>query len=646
MSGLEILGVVASAAQLADLCSKTLKAISGLYRDVIAIPRDVDNCLTRISQLSEVAQLVSSTPSLHGPVIAAAVHDALTDTEALLTLLEATSNPKSGHFIRQQWQKASYIVQEPTIRKLLDKLESTKVTLSLCINTVNSHALHSIGIEVRHIRDESDQLSRRLPVIQDNARKTLTRVQDLPKIAARLHDLTKSHNSIAEKVTEIHRLLPGLRKFDEELDPVGTMTNNSTPHIRSPRLSALDKVTDSKRRLFVPVAQNPLFTGRQSIISQIAESFSVSPDSQQRTVLIGLGGVGKTQIAAAFIHSALVATRFSKVFWTFANSRSQVIKSFTDIANSLGICTSASASRTNLGPDGFKDTAASSSREVNALISWMSQENNTDWILVFDNLDDLESFDICEFIPKVPFGHVLITSRRQNAARLGTSIVVDVMNDEEALELLYKCSNVSKGRDQSKAKELVSVLGNLPLAIDQAGAYIADGFMEFDDYLLAFHDRQSELLSTKPPAALWTYEHTVYTTWEISVNKLQTMNTLAVRILDLAANFDSHDIPVGLVLRRAQHSPLPGRCFLSQFYDFANPEGNYDTILGPLPAEFEAAETEITAAIAILVSFSLVRRKQSSKNLVIHPLSSRLAQRPCSSVWQRDMQRPSRDMLD
>jgi hypothetical protein len=394
-------------------------------------------------------------------------------------------------------------------------------------------------------------------------------------------------------------------------------------NIRSQRASALEKVTDSKRRLFVPVLQNPLFTGRESIITQISESFKISPHSQQCTVLIGLGGVGKTQIATAFIHSALCTSAFSKVFWTFANSRSQVIKSFTEIAKNLGVCTSVSdsASRTNLsGLDSSKDGPAQTSREVNALLSWMSQECNNDWILVFDNLDDLESFDIREFIPKVSFGHILITSRRQHAARLGTPIDVDVMNDGDALDLLYKCSRVPKGRDESKARELIGVLGNLPLAIDQAGAYIADGFMEFEDYLLAFETGHRDLLSTKPPASIWDYEHTVYTTWEISVKKVETMNPLAVRILGLAANFDSHDIPVCLVLRRAQSIPLTGGCFLSKFYEFADVEGNYDAILGPMPASFKAAETEITAAIGMLVSFSLVQRMESSKNLIIHPL--------------------------
>jgi hypothetical protein len=223
MSGLEILGAVASAAQLADLCFKVLKSISCLYRDIKAIPRDIDNSITRISQLSEVAQLVSNTPSLHSPVITAVVHEALADIEALLSVLEETSHAKSSHFIKQQWHNVSHILQEPVVRKLLDRLESTKVTLSLCIDTVNSQALHSIGIEVRHIRDGSDQLSRGLPMIHDNVLKTLTTVQDLPKIAARLHILTTSHDSIAEKITDIHRLLPDLRKFDAMLDPVGTM---------------------------------------------------------------------------------------------------------------------------------------------------------------------------------------------------------------------------------------------------------------------------------------------------------------------------------------------------------------------------------------------------------------------------------------
>lgn len=300
-------------------------------------------------------------------------------------------------------------------------------------------------------------------------------------------------------------------------------------------------------------------------------------------MLVGLGGVGKTQIATAFVYSPLATSRFSKVFWTFANSRSQIIKSFTNIAKALGICSSATVSRTTLDLQSSSEPVIASSREVNAILSWMSQEGNTDWLLVFDNLDDLESFDICEFFPKVPFGHILITSRRQNAGRLGTTILVDTMSDEDATMLLYKCSNIPHHHNLRLAKELIYSLGNLPLAIDQAGAYIAAGCLEFDDYLAQFKRCKYELLSAKPSAATWSYEHTVYTTWEITVAKLQEQNQLAVRILDLAANFESHDIPIDLVLNRAQPISFPNRCFLGNFFEFVSPKGDYARFLDHFP---------------------------------------------------------------
>lgn len=223
MSGLEIVGAVASAAQLADLCLKALKSISSLYRNVKNIPTDVDNSITRINQLSEIAQLVSSTPSLHSPVITAAVHEALTDVEKLLELLEGTSHPKGSNPVKQQWHNISHILHEPVVQKLLGRLESTKVTLSLCIDAVNSQALHSIGIEVRHIRNGSDELSKSLPEIHDNVRKTLTTVQDLRRIADRLEKLTTTPDNTAEKITDIHRLLPSLQKSDETLSSEETL---------------------------------------------------------------------------------------------------------------------------------------------------------------------------------------------------------------------------------------------------------------------------------------------------------------------------------------------------------------------------------------------------------------------------------------
>jgi hypothetical protein len=225
MSGLEIVGAVASAAQLADLCLKVLKSISCLYRNIQNIPTDVSNSITRINQLGEIAQLVSSTPSLHSPVITATVHEALDDVEKLLDFLDRTSHRKGDNLITQQLQNISHILHEPAVQRLLGKLESTKVTLSLCIDAVNSQTLHSIGIEVRHIRHGSDQLSKSLPEIHDNVRKTLTTVEDLQlhRIAERLEKLTISSNSTAEKITDVHRMLPDLQQSHTTLDSEETI---------------------------------------------------------------------------------------------------------------------------------------------------------------------------------------------------------------------------------------------------------------------------------------------------------------------------------------------------------------------------------------------------------------------------------------
>lgn len=91
---------------------------------------------------------------------------------------------------------------------------------------------------------------------------------------------------------------------------------------------------------------------------------------------------------------------------------------------------------------------------------------------------------------------------------------------------------------------IVERAGALPLALDQAGAFISAMGIPYSEYIVQFDAKFSELAAKRPPTSVWQYgEDTVFTTWEISFNSL---GPDAQQLLMLCAFLDNEDIWEGL----------------------------------------------------------------------------------------------------
>ncbi len=360
-----------------------------------------------------------------------------------------------------------------------------------------------------------------------------------------------------------------------------------------------------------------MFTGRERILEDIQNFFNSKERLQKRLILTGLGGVGKTQIATAFAYQTFESKRFSTIFWIFSDSRETILRSFSDIAKKLGV--------TNAGNSGLDQTQDIDSREetpihVNAVLHWLTAQQNHEWLLIFDNLDDLEPLDVLEFMPNLPVGNIMITSRRQAAARYGEQIEIGVMGKDEAIDLLSRCARLPSNTKPLPLGCLVEELGRLPLALDQAGAYIAEQGIDVETYLRLFNVNRNHVLGHKPPKAVWLYEETVYTTWELSYAKVKLLCPLAAKVLDISAYFQSDDIPLELVVNLATGPINTEGIFLEKFIPGISSKADYDQIFGTVPSEFVTTESELLMAVGRLLSFSLVRRKPGSQSLQMHPL--------------------------
>lgn len=146
---------------------------------------------------------------------------------------------------------------------------------------------------------------------------------------------------------------------------------------------------------------------------------------------------------------------------------------------------------------------------------------NRNWLLVFDNYDNPKAFQSLEtdYIPHSTLGSILVTSRYKELNELGEVIPVPPMTPDEAKSLLQKALQLDKTgsieiEDTDRAIEVVKKLGCLPLAVHQAAAFIRRKGLSLGQFIAEYDSRKVDIWSQKP--ALWTYDGTVYTTWELS----------------------------------------------------------------------------------------------------------------------------------
>ncbi|KAJ0334291.1 hypothetical protein COL5a_000339 [Colletotrichum fioriniae] len=414
------------------------------------------------------------------------------------------------------------------------------------------------------------------------------------------------------------------RPLPQELTAIPKASSSPPPpHLPSaqppPPAPATATATPFNVSFEVPVSSNPHFTGREKIIAEMETFFSEDDryaTQQKRLVLTGLGGVGKTQIATAFAYDAYNAGRYATVLWVFAVDEQEVIKSFTQLAKTLGLFPKLSKSLEDRGQQNMPPMAL-------ALLQWLSREEeqrSSRWLLVFDNVDDLDNLDVSRFFPRVPWGHILITSRRKEARRLDRQVEVGMMDETEAVTLLKNCSGRRGDDEEEAARHVAYKLGYLPLALDQAGAYITGQSIDFAEYMDLYRVSHDQLLRHKPPRAVWSYEQTVFTTWEISFHAVAARNPVAARLLDLAAFFYSDGAPFALMCELAQvRGPeLQQRLLLRDFVDFVQTSADYDRLVGQAPPELMVPRLQVVEAIGTLASFSLVDQKTMSTHPLVH----------------------------
>jgi hypothetical protein len=241
-------------------------------------------------------------------------------------------------------------------------------------------------------------------------------------------------------------------------------------------------------------------------------------------VLSGLGGVGKTQLAAGLAHAWWQQQRVELLVWVTATSRTAVLTRYAQTAADV---------------TGVEDPDPEQGAE--RLLAWLAGTDRR-WLIVLDDLTN--PADLRGLWPPITgSGRTVVTTRRRDAALLaGRALIdVDLFTSAEAVAYLHgKLGERPHRLDQ--AAELTQDLGRLPLALAQAAAYIIDQDLTCADYRQRLTRRRLHALH---PNVLPDDQQTaVADTWALSIDLADAATTgTAGPILQLAALLDPNGIP-------------------------------------------------------------------------------------------------------
>jgi hypothetical protein len=287
----------------------------------------------------------------------------------------------------------------------------------------------------------------------------------------------------------------------------------------------------------VPYHPNPFFTGRDQLLTDMHARLTAAELAVRRAVLTGLGGVGKTQAAVEYAYRQ--RADYDLVWWVRAEQSATLLADYAALAGQ-----SLLAADLKLAKDAPQEVAA-------AVRAWLERHHR--WLLLFDNADEPQA--VAELLPRSGTGHVLVTSRAETGwEQLANPLPVEVLAPIDAAAFLLSRTKQQGPEAQTAATTLASSLGGLPLALEQAAAYITvAGTVNLTDYAQLFATRAMELLNRGQPLG---YQHTVATTWYLALQTLLETEPAAVRLLTLTAFMAPDDLPQSLLA--AQHSLLPG----------------------------------------------------------------------------------------
>jgi len=311
--------------------------------------------------------------------------------------------------------------------------------------------------------------------------------------------------------------------------------------------------------------QNRYFTGREALLQDLRNRLTSGSTTAVTQAITGLGGIGKSELATEYAYR--FKDDYLLAWWVRAEERATMVADVMALARKLDL------------PE--KDEAQQDV-VLEAVRRWLHTEGG--WLLIYDNVPDEQSIE--DFVPRGATGHVIITSRDTRWDRIAAPLAVDLWERSESVAFLRERTGESDDREADKLAEL---LGDLPLALEQAAAYVKQTRKPLGWY--------ADQLEKGHGAKLWAKgrdaEKTVAATWTLSFERVAEESPAGAALLQLCAFLAPDDIPLDVIHAGAEH------------------------LLEPLKAA-AADDIDFEDAVAAVLRYSLARR--DGEGLSVHRL--------------------------
>ncbi|WP_306208512.1 FxSxx-COOH system tetratricopeptide repeat protein [Actinoplanes sp. RD1] len=341
---------------------------------------------------------------------------------------------------------------------------------------------------------------------------------DVPSVAAVLRvDATPLERTVPPRA-----LIDVMGAAEDRVLEMTSLALGLDPVLRPGPAQGADSIrfpADRAPHFEVGLNRNPRFSGRGGVIEDIRERLLTRRPDGAQLALVGLPGVGKTQTALEYCYR--FAAAYDGIWWISAAQPARLRLALANIATQLA-----------LPGDNVEEQVAA------VLAAFRSAAPVRRWLIVLDNVD--EPADLRDLLPAGP-GHLLVTSRNPRWADALEAIDVSVFKRTESVELLGRRV---QGVARPDAERLADRLGDLPLALEQAGGMLSTTGMAVTDYLHLLNHRAAETMSGNAPA---TYDQTVASTVGLAYDRLAANNPAATRLIELLAFLAPEVIPYRMI---------------------------------------------------------------------------------------------------
>ena len=262
--------------------------------------------------------------------------------------------------------------------------------------------------------------------------------------------------------------------------------------------------------------RNRSFVGRTSLLADVDRLLDDDTHRPRAVALAGLAGVGKTELALEVAHRRHREGRVA--WWIGADDPAGIASGLADLAAAAGV------------------TQYEREQDTREAL-WRELDRNPGWVLVFDNADDPHQLE--PFLPRAQHGDVIITSHNPAWRRLARPISLPPLARAESIALVVARTG---DPDRAGADALAGMVGDLPLALEQACAYIEQTGMSLPDYVRLFRSRRANLLLREGGGP----GPTIATTWGLAFDRLRVRSPLAAELLEIMAHLapDAIDVAV------------------------------------------------------------------------------------------------------